>query len=72
LQTRQIDYEGFMEMTTARPFASIGHCAITMGTACPMNGLAEAIRYVIPGSPVFLRLIGSEAKWAYATGNANM
>ena len=37
----EIDYEGFMEMTTAAS-PSVGHCN-TMGTALSMNALAEAL-----------------------------
>ena len=41
LAAGEIDYEGFMEMTTAAS-PSVGHCN-TMGTALSMNALAEAL-----------------------------
>src|SRR6476469_6186942 len=46
LATGEIDYEGFMELTTASS-PSIGHCN-TMGTALSMNSLAEALGMSLP------------------------
>jgi xylonate dehydratase len=47
LAVGEIDYEGFMELTTASS-PSIGHCN-TMGTALSMNSLAEALGMSLPG-----------------------
>ncbi|MEF1574661.1 dihydroxy-acid dehydratase, partial [Neisseria gonorrhoeae] len=47
LAAGEIDYEGFMQLTTASS-PSIGHCN-TMGTALSMNSLAEALGMSLPG-----------------------
>ncbi len=46
LATGEIDYEGFMEMTTSAS-PSVGNCN-TMGTALSMNALAEALGMSLP------------------------
>ena len=47
LSAGEIDYEGFMTLTTASS-PSVGHCN-TMGTALSMNALAEALGMSLPG-----------------------
>jgi dihydroxy-acid dehydratase len=62
----QIDYEGFMEMTTAAS-PSVGHCN-TMGTALSMNALAEALGMSLPGCASIPAPYRERGQMAYATG----
>jgi dihydroxy-acid dehydratase len=62
----QIDYEGFMEMTTAAS-PSVGHCN-TMGTALSMNALAEALGMSLPGCASIPAPYHERGQMAYATG----
>lgn len=62
----KIDYEGFMEMTTAAS-PSIGHCN-TMGTALSMNALAEALGMSLPGCASIPAAYRERGQMAYATG----
>lgn len=66
LSTGEIDYEGFMEMTTAAS-PSIGHCN-TMGTALSMNALAEALGMSLPGCASIPAAYRERGQMAYATG----
>ncbi|MGO2233655.1 MAG: IlvD/Edd family dehydratase [Marinomonas sp.] len=66
LATGKIDYEGFMEMTTAAS-PSIGHCN-TMGTALSMNALAEALGMSLPGCASIPAPYRERGQMAYATG----
>src|SRR5471030_3077793 len=66
LATGEIDYEGFMEMTTAASL-SIGHCN-TMGTALSMNSLAEALGMSLPGCAAIPGPHRERGWMAYATG----
>lgn len=61
-----IDYEGFMEMTTAAS-PSVGHCN-TMGTALSMNALAEALGMSLPGCASIPAPYRERGQMAYATG----
>ncbi|SAK56944.1 dihydroxy-acid dehydratase [Caballeronia arationis] len=67
LATGEIDYEGFMELTTASS-PSIGHCN-TMGTALSMNSLAEALGMSLPGCASIPAAYRERGQMAYATGN---
>jgi dihydroxy-acid dehydratase len=62
----EIDYEGFMEMTTAAS-PSVGHCN-TMGTALSMNALAEALGMSLPGCASIPAPYRERGQRAYATG----
>lgn len=62
----EINYEGFMEMTTAAS-PSIGHCN-TMGTALSMNALAEALGMSLPGCASIPAPYRERGQMAYATG----
>ncbi|WP_210644206.1 IlvD/Edd family dehydratase [Pseudomonas sp. Tri1] len=62
----EIDYEGFMEMTTAAS-PSVGHCN-TMGTALSMNALAEALGMSLPGCASIPAPYRERGQMAYATG----
>ena len=62
----EIDYEGFMEMTTAAS-PSVGHCN-TMGTALSMNALAEALGMSLPGCASIPAPYRERGQIAYATG----
>ena len=66
LATGEIDYEGFMELTTASS-PSIGHCN-TMGTALSMNSLAEALGMSLPGCASIPAPYRERGQMAYATG----
>ncbi|MCQ3028660.1 dihydroxy-acid dehydratase family protein [Pseudomonas tremae] len=66
LATQEIDYEGFMEMTTAAS-PSIGHCN-TMGTALSMNAIAEALGMSLPGCASIPAPYRERGQMAYATG----
>jgi len=66
LATGEIDYEGFMEMTTAAS-PSIGHCN-TMGTALSMNSLAEALGMSLPGCASIPAAYRERGQMAYMTG----
>ncbi len=66
LATGEIDYEGFMELTTASS-PSIGHCN-TMGTALSMNSLAEALGMSLPGCASIPAAYRERGQMAYATG----
>ncbi|MFF7709153.1 dihydroxy-acid dehydratase [Pseudomonas sp. NPDC007930] len=62
----EIDYEGFMELTTAAS-PSVGHCN-TMGTALSMNALAEALGMSLPGCASIPAPYRERGQMAYATG----
>jgi dihydroxy-acid dehydratase len=62
----EIDYEGFMDMTTAAS-PSVGHCN-TMGTALSMNALAEALGMSLPGCASIPAPYRERGQMAYATG----
>nr|WP_288467095.1 IlvD/Edd family dehydratase [uncultured Pseudomonas sp.] len=62
----EIDYEGFMEMTTAAS-PSAGHCN-TMGTALSMNALAEALGMSLTGCASIPAPYRERGQMAYATG----
>lgn len=62
----EINYEGFMEMTTAAS-PSVGHCN-TMGTALSMNALAEALGMSLPGCASIPAPYRERGQMAYATG----
>jgi dihydroxy-acid dehydratase len=62
----EIDYEGFIEMTTAAS-PSVGHCN-TMGTALSMNALAEALGMSLPGCASIPAPYRERGQMAYATG----
>ncbi len=62
----EIDYEGFMALTTASS-PSIGHCN-TMGTALSMNCLAEALGMSLPGCASIPAPYRERGQMAYATG----
>jgi dihydroxy-acid dehydratase len=62
----EIDYEGFMEMTTAAS-PSVGHCN-TMGTALSMNSLAEALGMSLPGCASIPAAYRERGQMAYLTG----
>lgn len=66
LSSGEIDYEGFMEMTTAAS-PSIGHCN-TMGTALSMNALAEALGMSLPGCASIPAAYRERGQMAYLTG----
>jgi dihydroxy-acid dehydratase len=66
LATGEIDYEGFMELTTASS-PSVGHCN-TMGTALSMNSLAEALGMSLPGCASIPAPYKERGQMAYATG----
>ncbi|MDZ3992693.1 IlvD/Edd family dehydratase [Pseudomonas sp. Teo4] len=66
LAAGDIDYEGFMEMTTAAS-PSVGHCN-TMGTALSMNALAEALGMSLPGCASIPAPYRERGQMAYATG----
>ena len=66
LAAGEIDYEGFMELTTASS-PSIGHCN-TMGTALSMNSLAEALGMSLPGCASIPAAYRERGQMAYATG----
>ena len=66
LATGEIDYEGFMQLTTASS-PSIGHCN-TMGTALSMNSLAEALGMSLPGCASIPAAYRERGQMAYATG----
>ncbi|AZE79480.1 IlvD/Edd family dehydratase [Pseudomonas synxantha] len=66
MATGEIDYEGFMEMTTAAS-PSVGHCN-TMGTALSMNALAEALGMSLPGCASIPAPYRERGQMAYATG----
>lgn len=66
LAAGKIDYEGFMEMAAASA-PSAGHCN-TMGTASTMNGLAEALGMMLPGSASIPAPYRERQQMAYATG----
>ncbi|WP_201007016.1 IlvD/Edd family dehydratase [Pseudomonas cichorii] len=66
LAAEEIDYEGFMEMTTAAS-PSVGHCN-TMGTALSMNALAEALGMSLPGCASIPAPYRERGQMAYATG----
>ncbi|MHC6224902.1 IlvD/Edd family dehydratase [Pseudomonas sp. X10] len=66
LAAGEIDYEGFMEMTTAAS-PSVGHCN-TMGTALSMNALAEALGMSLPGCASIPAPYRERGQMAYATG----
>lgn len=61
-----IDYEGFMELTTSGS-PSVGHCN-TMGTALSMNAIAEALGMSLPGCASIPAAYRERAQMAYATG----
>ncbi len=62
----EINYEGFMEMTTAAS-PSVGHCN-TMGTALSMNALAEALGMSLPGCASIPAAYRERGQMAYMTG----
>src|SRR6201991_1343133 len=66
LATGEIDYEGFMQLTTASS-PSIGHCK-TMGTALSMNSLAEALGMSLPTCASIPAAYRERGQMAYATG----
>jgi xylonate dehydratase len=66
LAAGEIDYEGFMELTTASS-PSIGHCN-TMGTALSMNCLAEALGMSLPGCASIPAAYRERGQMAYTTG----
>ncbi|AYZ00854.1 dihydroxy-acid dehydratase [Burkholderia multivorans] len=66
LAAGEIDYEGFMRLTTASS-PSIGHCN-TMGTALSMNCLAEALGMSLPGCASIPAAYRERGQMAYATG----
>ncbi|MBD1554159.1 IlvD/Edd family dehydratase [Pseudomonas typographi] len=66
LAAGEIDYEGFMELTTASS-PSVGHCN-TMGTALSMNALAEALGMSLPGCASIPAPYRERGQMAYATG----
>ncbi len=66
LAAGEIDYEGFMELTTASA-PSIGHCN-TMGTALSMNCLAEALGMSLPGCASIPAAYRERGQMAYTTG----
>ena len=66
LATGEIDYEGFMELTTASS-PSIGHCN-TMRTALSMNAIAEALGMSLPGCASIPAAYRERGQMAYATG----
>ncbi|WP_027210379.1 IlvD/Edd family dehydratase [Burkholderia sp. WSM2232] len=66
LAAGEIDYEGFMELTTASS-PSIGHCN-TMGTALSMNSLAEALGMSLPGCASIPAAYRERGQMAYASG----
>jgi dihydroxy-acid dehydratase len=66
LAAGEIDYEGFMRLTTAAS-PSIGHCN-TMGTALSMNSLAEALGMSLPGCASIPAAYRERGQMAYATG----
>ncbi|MGF6574299.1 dihydroxy-acid dehydratase [Paraburkholderia fungorum] len=66
LATGEIDYEGFMQLTTASS-PSIGHCN-TMGTALSMNAIAEALGMSLPGCASIPAAYRERGQMAYATG----
>ncbi|MFJ4144960.1 IlvD/Edd family dehydratase [Pseudomonas sp. NPDC089734] len=66
LSAGEINYEGFMEMTTAAS-PSVGHCN-TMGTALSMNALAEALGMSLPGCASIPAPYRERGQMAYATG----
>ncbi|QCP54295.1 dihydroxy-acid dehydratase [Trinickia violacea] len=66
LAAGDIDYEGFMALTTASS-PSIGHCN-TMGTALSMNSLAEALGMSLPGCASIPAAYRERGQMAYATG----
>jgi dihydroxy-acid dehydratase len=66
LATGEIDYEGFMKLTTASS-PSIGHCN-TMGTALSMNAIAEALGMSLPGCASIPAAYRERGQMAYATG----
>jgi dihydroxy-acid dehydratase len=66
LAAGEIDYEGFMELTTASS-PSVGHCN-TMGTALSMNSLAEALGMSLPGCASIPAAYRERGQMAYATG----
>jgi len=66
LSSGEINYEGFMEMTSAAS-PSIGHCN-TMGTALSMNALAEALGMSLPGCASIPAAYRERGQMAYATG----
>ncbi|MDH2435435.1 dihydroxy-acid dehydratase [Pokkaliibacter plantistimulans] len=66
LAAGEIDYEGFMEMTTAAS-PSVGHCN-TMGTALSMNAIAEALGMSLPGCASIPAPYRERGQMAYATG----
>ena len=66
LAAGEIDYEGFMALTTASS-PSIGHCN-TMGTALSMNCLAEALGMSLPGCASIPAAYRERGQMAYATG----
>ncbi|NRH42866.1 IlvD/Edd family dehydratase [Pseudomonas sp. MS15a(2019)] len=66
LATGEIDYEGFMALTTAAS-PSVGHCN-TMGTALSMNALAETLGMSLPGCASIPAPYRERGQMAYATG----
>lgn len=66
LAAGEIDYEGFMELTTASS-PSIGHCN-TMGTALSMNCLAEALGMSLPSCASIPAAYRERGQMAYTTG----
>ncbi|KMY85043.1 Xylonate dehydratase [Candidatus Paraburkholderia calva] len=66
LAADEIDYEGFMTLTTASS-PSIGHCN-TMGTALSMNSLAEALGMSLPTCASIPAAYRERGQMAYATG----
>ncbi|MFK3796819.1 MULTISPECIES: IlvD/Edd family dehydratase [unclassified Pseudomonas] len=66
LSAGEINYEGFMEMTTAAS-PSVGHCN-TMGTALSMNALAEALGMSLPGCASIPAPYRERGQMAYMTG----
>ncbi|SDH85270.1 dihydroxy-acid dehydratase [Pseudomonas flavescens] len=66
MATGEIDYEGFMDMTTAAS-PSVGHCN-TMGTALSMNALAEALGMSLTGCASIPAPYRERGQMAYATG----
>jgi xylonate dehydratase len=62
----KIDYEGFMELTTAAS-PSVGHCN-TMGTALSMNAIAEALGMSLPGCASIPAPYRERGQMAYVTG----
>ncbi|MDR6235474.1 IlvD/Edd family dehydratase [Pseudomonas oryzihabitans] len=66
LAAGEIDYEGFMALTTAAS-PSVGHCN-TMGTALSMNALAETLGMSLPGCASIPAPYRERGQMAYATG----